>query len=159
MHIVLFEPEIPPNTGNIARLCAGTDTPLHLIEPLGFSLEDRYLRRAGLDYWPHVRLRVWRCLEEYLATEGPEGGAGRRLVMTSARASEQSVPVHRFPFEAEDALVFGPETRGLPPEVLQLSECRIRIPINDNIRSLNLSTAAGIVLMTALARTGGIEAW
>ena len=159
MQIVLFEPEIPPNTGNIARLCAGTDTPLHLVEPLGFSLEDRYLRRAGLDYWPHVRIRVWRRLEDYLAESGPEGGAGRRLVMTSARTAEASVPVHRFPFAAEDALVFGPETRGLPPEVLQLSSHRVRIPINDNIRSLNLSTSAGIVLMAALARTGGLEAW
>ena len=159
MHIVLFEPEIPPNTGNIARLCAGTDTPLHLVEPLGFSLEDRYLRRAGLDYWPHVRIRVWRRLEDYLAESGPEGGAGRRLVMTSARTAEASVPVHRCPFAAEDALVFGPETRGLPPEVLQLSSHRVRIPINDNIRSLNLSTSAGIVLMAALARTGGLEAW
>ena len=159
MHIVLFEPEIPPYTGNIARLCAGTDTPLHLVEPLGFSLEDRYLRRAGLDYWPHVRIRVWRRLEDYLAESGPEGGAGRRLVMTSARTAEASVPVHRFPFAAEDALVFGPETRGLPPEVLQLSSHRVRIPINDNIRSLNLSTSAGIVLMAALARTGGLEAW
>ena len=159
MHIVLFEPEIPPNTGNIARLCAGTDTPLHLVEPLGFSLEDRYLRRAGLDYWPHVRIRVWRRLEDYLAESGPEGGAGRRLVMTSARTAEASVPVHRFPFAAEDALVFGPETRGLPPEVLQLSSHRVRIPINDNIRSLNLSTSAGIVLMAARARTGGLEAW
>ena len=159
MHIVLFEPEIPPNTGNIARLCAGTDTPLHLVEPLGFSLEDRYLRRAGLDYWPHVRIRVWRRLEDYLAESGPEGGAGRRLVMTSARTAEASVPVHRFPFAAEDALVFGPETRGLPPEVLQLSSHRVRIHINDNIRSSNLSTSAGIVLMAALARTGGLEAW
>lgn len=159
MHVVLFEPEIPPNTGNIARLCAGTDTPLHLIEPLGFSLEDRYLRRAGLDYWPHVRLRVWHKLEEYLAEVGPEGGSGRRLIMTSARTAEASVPVHRFPFAAEDALVFGPETRGLPPEVLKLSPHRVRIPINDNIRSLNLSTSAGIVLITALARTGGLEAW
>ena len=159
MHIVLFEPEIPPTPGNIARLCAGTDTPLHLVEPLGFSLEDRYLRRAGLDYWPHVRIRVWCRLEDYLAESGPEGGAGRRLVMTSARTAEASVPVHRFPFAAEDALVFGPETRGLPPEVLQLSSHRVRIPINDNIRSLNLSTSAGIVLMAALARTGGLEAW
>ncbi len=159
MHVVLFEPEIPPNTGNIARLCAGTNTPLHLIEPLGFSLEDRYLRRAGLDYWPHVRLRIWHNLEDYLEEAGPDGGAGRRLIMTSARTAEASVPVHRFPFDAEDALVFGPETRGLPPEVLKLSPHRVRIPINDNIRSLNLSTSAGIVLITALARTGGLEAW
>ena len=174
MHVVLFEPEIPPNTGNIARLCAGTNTPLHLIEPLGFSLEDRYLRRAGLDYWPHVRLRVWHKLEDYLAEAGPDSGAGRRLIMTSARTvdgrsikhTDISMFINDLPngkdmtaFDAEDALVFGPETRGLPPEVLKLSPHRVRIPINDNIRSLNLSTSAGIVLITALARTGGLEAW
>ena len=76
MQIVLFEPEIPPNTGNIARLCAATDTPLHLIKPLGFSLSDKYLKRAGLDYWQHVNLAVWDSLEDFLA--GP--GAGKRLI-------------------------------------------------------------------------------
>ncbi|MBO6003115.1 MAG: tRNA (uridine(34)/cytosine(34)/5-carboxymethylaminomethyluridine(34)-2'-O)-methyltransferase TrmL, partial [Mailhella sp.] len=75
MHVVLFHPEIPPNTGNIARLCAATGTGLHLIGPLGFSLEDRYLKRAGLDYWPHVQMRVWPSLEAYLSGEG----LGRRL--------------------------------------------------------------------------------
>ena len=80
MEIVLYQPEIPPNTGNVARLCAATDTPLHLIRPLGFSLEDRYLRRAGLDYWPHVNLQVWDGYEEFVRARG-----GARMVYTSAR--------------------------------------------------------------------------
>ena len=84
LHIVLYHPEIPPNTGNIARLCAGTGTPLHLIEPLGFSLDEKHLKRAGLDYWPHVRLKTWPSLEAYCAADG----RGRRLVATSARRGE-----------------------------------------------------------------------
>ena len=104
MQIVLFEPEIPPNTGNVARLCAATRTALHLIEPLGFSLDDRYLKRAGLDYWPHVNVSVWPDWEAYLAG----GGADKRHVLTSAR---QGVAVQVFPFSENDALVFGPETR------------------------------------------------
>ena len=147
MHLVLFQPEIPPNTGNIARLCAGTDTELHLIEPLGFSLEDRYLKRAGLDYWPHVRLSVWKDLAAYL--DGP--GQGKRLVGSSSR---QGVAVQSFVFTKDDAIVLGPETRGLPPEVMDLLTHRVRIPVNDNIRSLNLSTAAGILLFFALNSAG-----
>ena len=81
MHVVLFQPEIPPNTGNVARLCAAMQVSLHLIEPLGFKLEDRYLKRAGLDYWPHVDMAVWPDLDAYIRN----AGAGRRLVLTSAR--------------------------------------------------------------------------
>lgn len=147
MHIVLFQPEIPPNTGNVARLCAGTDTELHLIEPLGFSLEDRYLKRAGLDYWPRVRLSVWKNFDAYL--EGP--GHGKRLVGTSARGG---TAVQAFAFTPDDALVLGPETRGLPEDVLARMTHTVRIPINDNIRSLNLSTAAGILLFFALNGAG-----
>ena len=147
MHIVLFQPEIPPNTGNVARLCAGTDTELHLIEPLGFSLEDRYLKRAGLDYWPHVRLSVWKNFDAYL--EGP--GRGKRLVGTIARGG---TAVQAFAFTPNDALVLGPETRGLPEDVLARMAHAVRIPINDNIRSLNLSTAAGILLFFALNSAG-----
>ena len=150
MNIVLFQPEIPPNTGNIARLCAAMDVDLHLIEPLGFKLEDRYLKRAGLDYWPHVRMTVWPDLETYL--HGP--GTGKRLVLTSAR---RGVPLHHFTFTREDTLVFGRETSGLPPEVLALSEHRVRIPIRDEVRSINLSTAAGIILFQALASTGLLD--
>jgi tRNA (cytidine/uridine-2'-O-)-methyltransferase len=142
MHVVLVEPEIPPNTGNIARLCAGFDVELHLVGPLGFSLEDRYLRRAGLDYWPKVRLTVWPDWKRFL-----EGRPAGRLVMSSARQGE---PCCEFSFQPGDLLVLGPETRGLPSEVMASSELRIRIPITDNIRSLNLSTAAGIMLYEAL---------
>ncbi|SDF04144.1 tRNA (cytidine(34)-2'-O)-methyltransferase [Desulfovibrio legallii] len=156
MQIVLFEPEIPPNTGNVARLCAAAGTPLHLIEPLGFKLENRYLRRAGLDYWPHVRLKVWPCWQAF-AAEGRQGG---RLVFTSARDAATSTPLQHFAFAPEDCLVFGPETRGLPPEILVLSPHRVRIPMReDGVRSLNLSTSVGIVLYAALARTGLLEAW
>lgn len=156
MQIILFEPEIPPNTGNVARLCAATGTTLHLIEPLGFRLENRYLKRAGLDYWPNVDLRVWPDWAAF-AAQGRQGG---RLVLTSAREAGQSAPVQDFDFQAGDCLVFGPETRGLPPEILALSPHCIRIPmLTGRVRSLNLSTAAGIVLYMALARCGLLEDW
>ena len=151
MHIVLFEPEIPPNTGNVARLCAATGTELHLIEPLGFSVEDRYLKRAGLDYWPHVSVKIWPDFAAYRARDG----AGKRLVMTSSRGG---VFLHQFAFDANDALVFGPETRGLPEHILALSEHRVHIPIRNVVRSLNLSTAAGIILYQALASSGLLDA-
>lgn len=150
MQIVLFEPEIPPNTGNVARLCAATGTALHLIEPLGFSLEDRYLKRAGLDYWPHASVTVWPDFAAYRA----RAGAGKRLVMTSSRGG---APYHRFPFLPEDALVFGPETRGLPDHILALSEHKAHIPLRSVVRSLNLSTAAGIILYQALAASGILD--
>ena len=151
MQIVLFEPEIPPNTGNIARLCAATDTELHLVEPLGFSLEDRYLKRAGLDYWPHVSVKVWPDFAAYRAHDG----AGRRLIMTSSRGGTF---LHRFAYHADDALVFGPETRGLPDHILALSEHKVHIPIRSVVRSLNLSTSAGIILYQALASSGLLDA-
>ncbi len=150
MQIVLFEPEIPPNAGNVARLCAATRIDLHFIEPLGFSLEDRYLKRAGLDYWPHVRLSVWKNLDEYLAN----AGQGARLVASSSRAGS---PVHRFAFTRDDALLLGPETRGLPQEVLARTDHCVRIPVYDTVRSLNQSTAAGILLYQALACTGMLD--
>ena len=119
MKIVLFEPEIPPNTGNIARLCASTGIHLNLIEPLGFKLEDRYLKRAGLDYWPHVRMDVWPDWDSWLAAATAEnGGTPPRCVLTSARGGE---PLQHFAFAPDDCLVFGPETRGLPPEILKRS--------------------------------------
>lgn len=150
MDIVLYQPEIPPNTGNVARLSAAFGLPLHLIEPLGFSLEDRYLKRAGLDYWPHVRLSVWPDLGAYLE----RAGAGKRLVLASAR---QGAAAHRFVFTPDDALVFGRETSGLPPEVTALSEYRVRIPIRGVVRSLNLSTAVGIITYQALVSAGLAE--
>jgi tRNA (cytidine/uridine-2'-O-)-methyltransferase len=150
MHIVLFEPEIPPNTGNIARLCAGMGAELHLIQPLGFSLEDRYLKRAGLDYWPHVCLGVWPDLCAYMAG----AGAGKRLVAGSSR---KGFAAHRFAFTRQDALLLGPETRGLPEQALNLACACVRIPVSDKVRSLNLSTAAGILLALAMASTGELD--
>lgn len=152
LHIVLYHPEIPPNTGNIARLCAGTGTRLHLIEPLGFSLDEKHLRRAGLDYWPHVDVTTWPSLEVYLRADG----AGRRLVSTSARHGEG---VHRFSFSPDDSLLFGPESSGLPAEVQALASCHVRIPVKDCIRSLNLSTSAGIILYMALSSLKALDRW
>ena len=108
LHIVLYHPEIPPNTGNIARLCAGTGTRLHLIEPLGFAIDDRHLRRAGLDYWPYVDVSVWPTLEAYLQADG----AGRRLVSTSARGGSD---VHRFAFPRWTACFSDRNPRVFPP--------------------------------------------
>jgi len=149
MQIVLFEPEIPPNTGTIARLCAATNTVLNLIEPLGFSLEDKYLKRAGLDYWPHVSLRVWKDWTSFKSSLSPE----QRLVMTSARKGQNYT---RFEFEETDMLVFGPETRGLPEYILDESPYLIRIPIWGKVRSLNLANSASIILYEAYRQTGKI---
>lgn len=151
MRVVLYEPEIPPNTGNVARLCAAFDTELHLVEPLGFKLEDRYLKRAGLDYWPHVSVKVWPNWEAFI-----ENNTGR-LVMATTKASQ---PLQNFQFHMEDSLVFGPETRGLPKPVLEMSQFHVRIPCRQmaqgGVRSLNLSTACGIFLYAALVNTGMI---
>jgi tRNA (cytidine/uridine-2'-O-)-methyltransferase len=150
MHIVLFEPEIPPNTGNVARLCAAMSAQLHLIEPLGFSLEDRYLKRAGLDYWPHVSVSVWPHFEAYV--NGP--GREKRLIASSSR---KGLPAHRFAYSREDALLLGPETRGLPDAVLEKTPHLVRIPLSGKVRSLNLSTAAGILLTLAMSATGELD--
>ncbi|MBG0790087.1 MAG: tRNA (cytidine(34)-2'-O)-methyltransferase [Desulfovibrionaceae bacterium] len=145
MRIVLFEPEIPPNTGNIARLCAATKTPLHLIEPLGFSVDDKHLKRAGLDYWPFVDVTVHPDFDDFLRRVKPP-----RLVMATTKAD---TPHHEFAFRPDDALVMGPETRGLAPEFMAGHE-QVRIPIWGEVRSLNLSTATGILLFEALRQTG-----
>jgi tRNA (cytidine/uridine-2'-O-)-methyltransferase len=150
MEIVLYQPQIPPNTGTIARLCAATDTRLHLVGPLGFSLEDRYLKRAGLDYWPHVKLEVWPSWEEYL-----ERGVTGRLVLTSAR---QGVAYQEFSFAPGDVIVLGTETMGLPAKVLDAHEHQVRIPIWGQVRSLNLSCAAAVLLYEALRQTGELAA-
>lgn len=150
MEIVLFEPEIPPNTGNIARLCAATNTLLHLIKPLGFKLEDKYLRRAGLDYWQYLELKVWDNWACFYQNYGRE----KRIVFTSARQGEN---YSKFSFQREDLLVFGPESRGLPEYILAQSPYRIRIPLWGRVRSLNLSTSAGIILYEAYRQTGCLE--
>lgn len=147
-HIVLIEPEIPPNTGNIARLCGATGTVLHLVGKLGFSIDDRQLKRAGLDYWDAVDVRVWPDLAA-LRTALPGG----RCWYTSKKAAKTYLEAD---FSPGDFLVFGKETLGLPEELLAQNTAHcIRIPIfSPLVRSLNLSTAAGIVLYEALRQSG-----
>lgn len=149
-HIVLIEPEIPPNTGNIARLCGATGTVLHLVGKLGFSTDDRQLKRAGLDYWQEVTIHYWPDLEALQAV-CPDA----RLVYTSKKAA---TPHTSFSFVDGDYIVFGKETKGLPEELIEANrDMSIRIPMSGKVRSLNLSTAAGIVLYEALRQTGGLE--
>ncbi len=146
-HIVLVEPEIPPNTGNIARLCGATGTVLHLVGRLGFSTDDRSLKRAGLDYWSEVDIRYWPDLASLMKAY-PAG----RFLLTSKKAGMSYVDAR---FRGGDFLVFGKETAGLPEDLLEAyRESAIRIPIFGKVRSLNLSTAAGIVLYEALRQTG-----
>ena len=142
-HIVLFEPEIPPNTGNIIRLCANTGAHLHLIEPLGFKLEDKQLRRAGLDYHEFSSLNVyenWRTCKLALA--------GKRLFAITTKGSSR---YNHISYQAEDVFVFGPETRGLPDEIRNefSPEHRVRLPMLANSRSLNLSNSAAVLLYEA----------
>jgi tRNA (cytidine/uridine-2'-O-)-methyltransferase len=148
LHVVLVEPQIPPNAGNVARLCAATGCALHLVEPLGFSIDDRELKRAGLDYWHALEVTVHDSLEAFLAHFAPE-----RLWLASTRGERSYVDA---PFARGDALLFGKETAGLPAELLAAHPRRtLRIPMReDAVRSLNLSTAAGIVTYAALARLG-----
>jgi len=148
MNIVLLEPEIPQNTGSIARTCAGTDTVLHLVGRLGFSLEDRYLKRAGLDYWPHVKLAVHQDWDSFCTSIGPEAV----LRVFSAREGALYTEVR---YGRDDYLVFGGEASGFPLWFRErYQHLMLRIPINKNIRSLNLSNAANIVLFEALRQTG-----
>jgi tRNA (cytidine/uridine-2'-O-)-methyltransferase len=147
LHVVLVEPKIPPNTGNVARLCAATGCVLHLVEPLGFSIDDRELKRAGLDYWHNVDVRVHASLDAFLATwQSP-------LWLLSTRAKNAYVDAA---FEAGDAIVFGSETAGLPQALLDARPDRaLRVPMrHDSVRSLNLSTTVGIVTYAALAKLG-----
>lgn len=146
--IVLFQPEIPPNTGNVIRLCAVTGCRLHLIRPLGFLLEDRQLRRAGLDYHEYASVQVHDRLEDYLRACAPV-----RLFAFTTRAANR---YDQARFEAGDALLFGPETRGLPAEVLANIEPhrRLRLPMREGQRSLNLSNAVAVVAYEALRQTG-----
>ncbi len=148
LHVVLVNPEIPPNTGNIARLCAATRTALHLVHPLGFSVDDRHLRRAGLDYWPHVAVHHHDSLATALATSG-DGP----VCFFSAR---HGTPYDQAPYRPGARLVFGPETRGLPAELLEQhpQQC-YRIPIWGEVRSLNLSAAAAVVVYEGYRQLGG----
>lgn len=146
--VILYEPEIPPNTGNIIRLCANTGADLHLVEPLGFDLEEKKLRRAGLDYREFVDVRTHSSLDDCLATlDGP------RLF---ALSTKNSTRYDRAIFREGDALLFGPETRGLPVEVLNglPPEQRLRLPMQEGNRSLNLSNAAAVVVYEAWRQLG-----
>jgi tRNA (cytidine/uridine-2'-O-)-methyltransferase len=148
IRIALVEPEIPPNTGNIARLCAATKTPLHIVGVTGFRLDDRAVRRAGLDYWPEVSLSQHPNLP-HLQASLPEA----RFLYLTTKAEKSYAG---WDFSLDDCLVFGRETRGLPEPVLSENWDRcLRIPIlNPKVRSLNLATAVGIVLYEALRQTG-----
>lgn len=153
IEIVLFEPEIPQNTGSVARLCAAAKTPLHLIKPLGFSLEDRYLKRAGLDYWPHVNLSVWDNFEAFRQAR-PQ----TRIVATTAgNRGHAATAYHLFDYQPNDALLFGTESKGLPERLLDTAHASLRIPIWGQVRSLNLANAASIVLYEALRQLGELE--
>ena len=148
MNVVLFEPEIPPNTGSVARLCAATLTPLHLIEPLGFKIDDKHLKRAGLDYWQFVDLCVHGSWEEFLLMARPD-----KLLFFSKRAVKSYTSIR---YQEDDFLVFGPETRGLPQPLLDANaNAALRIPMmGSGVRSLNLSNAVSIVLYEALRQLG-----
>lgn len=143
MHIVLVNPEIPQNTGNIARTCAATGAVLHLIKPLGFSIEDKYVKRAGLDYWDLMELRVYENYADFLE-KNPEAN----LYFATTKAPRDYCQVEYGP---DDYLVFGRETKGLDEELLaaQYHRC-IRIPMREQARSLNLSNSVAIVLYEAL---------
>jgi tRNA (cytidine/uridine-2'-O-)-methyltransferase len=142
-HLILYQPEIPPNTGNIIRLCANSGAKLHLIAPLGFAIDEKSVRRAGLDYSLLAEVKVWDGLSQCFAAL-----AQPRWYAISTRGQRRYDQVR---FEAGDALVFGPETRGLPTEVLEQcpAEQRLRIPMRPGNRSLNLSNAAAVVLFEA----------
>ena len=148
MKVVLFEPEIPPNTGSIARLCAATLTPLHLIEPLGFKIDDKHLKRAGLDYWEFVDVTVHSSWPAFLSATRPG-----RLLFFSKRAT---VSYTAMRYQEGDFLVFGPESRGLPESLLQSNADRaLQIPmIGHGVRSLNLSNAVSIALYEGLRQLG-----
>lgn len=147
-HVVLYQPEIPPNTGNIIRLCANAGASLHLIRPLGFELDDRRLRRAGLDYHEYARVQVHDTLEGFVAGAKPS-----RLLACSTRGRTLYSDIR---YQPGDALLFGPETRGLPAEILDdiPVEQRLRIPMLPNNRSLNLSNAVAIILYEAWRQQG-----
>ena len=142
-NVILVEPEIPPNTGNIGRLCLATRSTLHLVKPLGFSIDDRALKRAGLDYWPQVKLRLWDSLGELQAAHNPV----TRYFYLSTKSDR---PYHAIEFRPGDFLVFGRETKGLPESLLEANpDCLLTIPMHGT-RSLNVATAVAIVLFEAV---------
>ena len=153
MHVILHRPEIPPNTGNVIRLCANTGARLHLVRPLGFDIDDRQLKRAGLDYHEYARMRVHDDLDAALAAIAAEAGAPPRVFALSTRGRVRfDAPDYR----EHDAFLFGSETAGLPPEVLaRVPEAqRLRLPMRPGNRSLNLSNAVAVVVFEAWRQQG-----
>lgn len=149
LRVVLVHPLIPQNTGNIARTCAATGTELHLVGPLGFELSDRYLKRAGLDYWPYVNLHYHDSLEAFQAVHQQQGG---RWIGFSTRGECSYV---KCQFQADDWMLFGSETTGLPPQVLNACNATVRIPMTQpSVRSLNLSVSAAVGLFEARRQLG-----
>jgi len=146
INVVLYQPQIPSNTGNIARTCAGTDTNLHLIRPLGFSTDDKMLKRAGLDYWQHVNIVYYDSLDEFY-----EKNAGGEFFYITKFGQK---PFSSFDYSNSSKdyyFIFGRETTGLPKEVIEKNkEVSLRIPMNENIRSLNLSNTAAVLIYEAL---------
>ncbi|WP_300342107.1 tRNA (cytidine(34)-2'-O)-methyltransferase [Fusobacterium sp.] len=146
MNIVLLNPEIPYNTGNIGRTSVLTNTKLHLIKPLGFSLDEKQLRRAGLDYWHLVDLVIWESYEEFV-----EANAGARIFYATTKTTQKYSDIE---FKENDFIMFGPESRGIPEDILNANkESCITIPMIDMGRSLNLSNSAAIILYEALRQT------
>ncbi|MGN1414621.1 MAG: tRNA (uridine(34)/cytosine(34)/5-carboxymethylaminomethyluridine(34)-2'-O)-methyltransferase TrmL [Anaerovoracaceae bacterium] len=145
LHIVFVEPEIPPNTGNIARTCAATDTKLHLVKPLGFNIDDKSVKRAGLDYWPYVKLEVHDSLDAFL-----EKYEGRRMFLATTKGGQ----IYTEPtYQDEDMFLFGKETAGLPRDfIADHADMAIRIPMSADtrLRSFNLANSANIILFEAL---------
>lgn len=147
LNIVLHEPEIPANTGNIGRTCVATGTVLHLIEPLGFELTEKALKRAGLDYWPHLDVRCYRSFPDFLE-KNPEA----KIYMATTKAERTYTEVT---YEPDAFIMFGRESAGIPEEILvEYEETAVRIPMLNSIRSLNLSNSVAIVLYEALRQQG-----
>ncbi|MGE7766364.1 tRNA (uridine(34)/cytosine(34)/5-carboxymethylaminomethyluridine(34)-2'-O)-methyltransferase TrmL [Peribacillus sp. NPDC096540] len=146
IHVVLYQPQIPANTGNIARTCAGTDTSLHLIRPLGFSTDDKQLKRAGLDYWENVKIHYYDSLEEFY-----EKNAGGEFYYLTKFGEQPHTTFDYSDQDSEIYFMFGRETTGLPKELIHenLDRC-LRIPMTDKVRSLNLSNTAAILIYEAL---------
>ncbi|MFJ7755502.1 tRNA (uridine(34)/cytosine(34)/5-carboxymethylaminomethyluridine(34)-2'-O)-methyltransferase TrmL [Peribacillus muralis] len=146
IHVVLYQPQIPANTGNIARTCAGTDTSLHLIRPLGFSTDDKQLKRAGLDYWENVKIHYYDSLEEFF-----EKNAGGEFYYLTKFGERPHSSFDYSNLDSEIFFIFGRETTGLPKDLIHdnMDRC-LRIPMTDKVRSLNLSNTAAILVYEAL---------
>ena len=145
--IALFEPQIPPNTGNISRLCVGLDIPLMLVGKMGFDIDDKHVRRAGLDYWSNLKLERYNTMEEFLSAT-----ADRRKILATTKGAK---PYYKFEYREGDILLFGAETHGLPLDYIrQNMETAVTIPMPGQVRSLNLSNSAAIMAYHALIQLG-----